>query len=92
MPAPRGRPRGSKMPEDHRDKIRNSNILNNLIQHCEGLRDMSQTQVTASLGLLKKCLPDLSAVTVGGDKENPISIAVTWKSPVKESSDDPKAS
>lgn len=72
MPSSRGRTAGFKMPEDHRDKIRNSNILSNLIKHCEGLRDMSQTQVTASLGLLKKCLPDLSAVTVAGDPDNPL--------------------
>lgn len=36
--------------------------------------------------------PRLGAVQLRGDKENPIAMTVTWKSPVKESNDDePKA-
>ena len=57
----KGRKPGFKMPEEHRDKIRNSNILNALIEHVEGRREMSATQVSAGLGLLRKTLPDLSA-------------------------------
>lgn len=49
------------MPESHRVKIQNSNILNALIEHVEGRRDMTSTQVTAGLGLLRKVLPDLAA-------------------------------
>jgi hypothetical protein len=30
---------------------------------------MSPTQVSAGLGLLKKCLPDLATVTIQGDEE-----------------------
>lgn len=52
------------MGEEHRVKIRNSNILNALIEHAEGSRDMSSTQVTAGLGLLRKVLPDLAASEV----------------------------
>jgi hypothetical protein len=66
----RGRGRSPyRMSEEHRDKIRNSNILNNLIEHVSGNREMSSTQVSAGLGLLKKCLPDLQAVTISGDDE-----------------------
>jgi len=66
----RGRGRSPyRMSEEHRDKIRNSNILNNLIEHVQGNREMSSTQVSAGLGLLKKCLPDLQAVTISGDDE-----------------------
>lgn len=56
----RGRKPGFKMTEEHRDKIRNSNILNALVEHVEGKRDMSSSQVTAGLGLLKKVMPDLT--------------------------------
>jgi hypothetical protein len=49
------------MPESHRVKIQNSNILNALIEHVEGVREMSSSQVTAGLGLLRKVLPDLAA-------------------------------
>ena len=49
-----------QMSSTHRDKIKNSNILNVLIEHTEGKREMSASQVTAGLGLLKKVLPDLA--------------------------------
>lgn len=72
---PAGRPRGtggSRLTEEHRDKIRKSNILSRLIEHAEGNNDMSSTQVQAALGLLKKALPDLSAVEISGDEDNPL--------------------
>jgi hypothetical protein len=58
----RGRQPGFRMSNEHRVKIQNSNILNALIEHAEGRREMSSTQVTTGLGLLKKCMPDLQAV------------------------------
>lgn len=70
--AERGRKPGFRMTNEHRDKIKNSNILTALIEHAEGTREMSATQVSAGLGLLKKALPDLSAVTVSGDEESPL--------------------
>lgn len=60
----RGRKSGFKMTDEHRVKIQNSNILNALIEHVEGKREMSSTQVSAGLGLLRKVLPDLSATTL----------------------------
>lgn len=36
---------------------------------------MSSTQVTAALGLLKKCLPDLQSVSVQGEEDgDPINV------------------
>jgi len=72
MPAARGRKPGFRMSDEHRVKIQNSNILNALIEHVSGEREMSPTQVTAGLGLLKKVLPDISQVTVSGDEDNPL--------------------
>lgn len=60
----RGRRPGFQMGEEHRVKIKNSNILNALIEHVEGSREMSSTQVTAGLGLLRKVMPDLSQTDV----------------------------
>jgi len=57
----RGRTGGFKLTDEHRGKIANSSILNCLIEHAEGRREMSSTQVSAALGLLKKVLPDLQA-------------------------------
>lgn len=72
--AVRGRKPGFVMSNEHRVKIQNSNILNALIEHAEGNRDMSPTQVSAGLGLLKKVLPDMSAVTISGDEDSPLHV------------------
>ena len=60
------------MSDEHRVKIQNSNILNALVEHVEGKREMSSTQVTAGVALLKKVLPDLTDNKHRGDDENPI--------------------
>ena len=70
-----------RMSEAHRDKIRNSNILSCLIDHVEGRREMSSTQVTAGLGLLKKALPDLQAVEHSGDPDKPMRMTFEWMKP-----------
>ena len=62
------------MGNEHRDKIRNSNILNALIEHVEGKREMSGSQVTAGLGLLKKVMPDLANVEHTGEGGGPIEM------------------
>ena len=65
--AERGRQPGFRMSNEHRVKIQNSNILNALVEHVEGTREMSATQVSAGLGLLKKVLPDLAATADLGE-------------------------
>jgi len=60
----RGRKPGFRMSDEHRVKIQNSNILNALIEHVQGEREMSATQVSAGLGLLRKVMPDLASSTV----------------------------
>lgn len=66
----RGRQPGFVMSDAHRVKIQNSNILNALVEHVEGKRDMSSTQVSAGIALLKKVMPDLAQtdITSGGGK------------------------
>lgn len=58
--AGRGRKPGFVMGPEHRDKIKNSNVLKCLIDHVEGKREMSASQVTAGLGLLKKVMADMT--------------------------------
>ncbi len=67
--AERGRKPGFRMSDEHRVKIQNSNILNALIEHVTEGREMSSTQVTAGLGLLRKVMPDLATTTLQGDEE-----------------------
>ena len=69
------------MSAEHRDKIKNSNILSALIEHAEGKREMSSTQVTAALGLLKKALPDLQSVEIGSDPDKPMKMEFGWMPP-----------
>lgn len=77
MSGQRGRRPGFIMGPEHRAKIANSKILNRLIAHAEGDEEMSQSQVTAALALLKKIMPDLSAQTVehSGPDGEPIEFA-----------------
>lgn len=76
----RGRKPGFVMSPEHRAKIQRSQILKALIEHAEGKREMSATQVTAGLGLLKKCLPDLSSVALtGADGEGPVGLTIGWE-------------
>lgn len=49
-------------PEKVRERIRTSQLVRRLTKHVLGKVEMEPTQVTAALGLLKKTLPDLSAV------------------------------
>lgn len=79
MAKPRGRQPGVTLTDQHRDKIRKSNILNALIEHAVGKREMSSTQVTAGLGLLKKALPDLSAVTIDGNVDSTVTFKTVYE-------------
>lgn len=67
-----------KMSNAHRDKIKNSNILNALIEHAEGDREMSSTQVTAGLGLLRKVMPDLAATADVNPDSEPVKHLFGW--------------
>ena len=69
-----GRKPGFRMTDEHRVKIQNSNILNALVEHVEGKREMSATQVSAGLGLLKKVMPDLSSVESAVDLSGDITV------------------
>lgn len=61
-----------------RDKIQTSQLINRLTQFVNGEVKLEPAQVTAALGLLKKTLPDLQAMTVGGDDDKPIKHVFGW--------------
>jgi hypothetical protein len=79
----RGRKAGFVMSEAHRDKIRNSNVLNALIEHVEGKREMTASQVSAGLGLLRKVMPDVATVQHTGENGGPVTFngTMTWLPP-----------
>lgn len=83
----RGRKPGFRMSDEHRVKIQNSNILNALIEHVEGKREMTGTQVSAGIGLLKKVLPDLSTVTLEGNPDAPVQVTEVILTAAKHNGD-----
>lgn len=56
-------------PELVRQRIQTSQLINRLTDHAFGECDMSATQVSAALGILRKSLPDLTAVSHSGSLE-----------------------
>lgn len=48
-------------------------LINRLTDFVKGEVKMEAAQVTAALGLLKKALPDLQAIQLSGDEDNPIT-------------------
>jgi len=66
--------------EETRAKIQTSQLLNRLNDHVFADADVSATQMKAIEILLRKTLPDLSAVTIGGDDDSPVKLVVEWQS------------
>lgn len=55
--------------EVSRQRVRAANIQQRLVAFVNGEITMTQAQVTAALGLLKKIMPDLTAVEMSGHIE-----------------------
>jgi len=79
---PGGRKPGFRWSEDHRQRIRVGELLKRVQGFALGENDpqsgrpieMSAPQVTAALKLIGKAIPDLAAVQLSGDKDNPIAV------------------
>lgn len=78
----RGRKPGFVMSDEHRTKIANSQILNRLIAAANGEVEMTSTQATIGLGLLKKVLPDLQSVDnkVSGEIDTTVTFTTIYES------------
>jgi hypothetical protein len=61
--------RNAMLIEEARSKIQTTQLINRLQNHALGKAKMSQTQVRAVEILLKKKVPDLSAMTLAGDPD-----------------------
>jgi hypothetical protein len=58
--------------DDVRQKIRASQLINRLEEHALGEECLETSQVRAIEVLLKKVLPDLAAIELSGDADNPV--------------------
>jgi hypothetical protein len=66
-------------PDEVRAKIQASQLINRLHDHAFGVVELTPAQVRSIEVLLKKAVPDLSAVQISG--ENGGAIQVTWLKP-----------
>jgi len=64
-----------------RERIKSSQLINALVKHALGECEMSNTQVRAAEILLRKTIPDLSAIEMSGETtttfvvdSNPLSV------------------
>ncbi len=67
MAARKDHPGRAWTPERVRERIRTGLITRRLADHVLGKIEMTATQVQAALGLLRKTLPDLSAMEHSGE-------------------------
>lgn len=77
-----GRPMGKLHQDDVRAKIQVSQLINVLTKQAldQDAKELSPVRLKAIEILLRKSLPDLAALQISGDKENPLQIA--WPVPV----------
>lgn len=59
-----------KLSDDWRARIQTSMIINRLQDHIKGAVELSASQVTAALGLLKKTAPDMQSIEHSGEIEH----------------------
>jgi hypothetical protein len=79
----RGRKPGFLMSEEHRLKIKNSNILTRLIKCGEGELEISQVSAQVGLALMNKVLPNLQSTDLTADVETNITGA-RWLTEAEE--------
>lgn len=66
------RTRKARCDDFTRERLKTTQIVNRLTGHVLGTVEMSPSQVTAGLGLLKKSLPDLQATEFTGKNGGPV--------------------
>ena len=65
--------------DDVRLKIKASQLINVLQNHALNAdSEISMSRMKAIEILLRKSVPDLSAITLSGDDENPVKIIFEW--------------
>ena len=67
--------------EDARRKIQTARLIERLSRHVLGEIEVSSSQVSAGLGLLRKTLPELTAAQVAGANGAVLAITVTLVKP-----------
>ena len=74
-----GRPINKLHQDDVRRKIQASQLVNRLTDHALGGLELSATQIKAIEILLRKSVPDLSAITLDGELTHKVDLLDTLK-------------
>jgi hypothetical protein len=69
-----GRPMGRLHQDDVRAKIQASHLINILHKCANGVEELKPDRMKAIEILLRKSLPDLSAVEISGNDDNPLTM------------------
>lgn len=69
-------------PDETRQRIRASMLVNRLMSHAVNGSPMESTQIRAAEILLKKVMPDLANIELSGNEDKPIKqiVEYEWKS------------
>lgn len=63
-----------------RERIRSGMLIEALENHVLNGKEMQATQISAALGLLKKCVPDMASVEHSGEITHKVTLADVLKS------------
>jgi hypothetical protein len=74
------RTRKTKLDDFTRDRIKTTQLVKRLQEHALTDLGLEQSQIKAIEILLRKSLPDLSAVTIAGDPDQPVQMVIKWQS------------
>lgn len=66
-----------------RAQIDAGKLVKRLSNHAHGEDEMTSTQIKAAEILLRKCVPDLTAVELSGDADNPVAVTEIVRKIVK---------
>ena len=71
-------------PDHVKERIQASQLINRLTQFVNSEINLEPAQVTAALGLLRKCGPDLAAVQHSGADGGPLQVIINKFSDAKD--------
>jgi hypothetical protein len=75
--------------DETRRRIQTSQLINRLENHVLSNSEMSSTQLRAAEVLLRKTLPDVSAVEMTGEDNGPIKMVIEWANSESQSTTNP---
>ena len=67
--------------DDWKARIQASHIINKLVKHLDGDKELTLSQIKVAEILLRKVVPDLARQELTGDKDQPVAMVLKWQDP-----------